>query len=56
MYITVVTYSRGGESRLPSRIIKKNLDVVWLPMKQLPTKDKNDTEINNYGSPFGLRQ
>ena len=30
----------------------KKEDVVWLPMRQLPTKDQNDTDINNYRSPY----
>ena len=34
--------------------IKK--DVVWLPMRQLSTKDQNDTDIDNYRSPYGLQK
>ena len=34
----------------------KKEDVVWLPMRQLSTKDQNDTDINNYRSPYGLQQ
>ena len=30
--------------------------MVWLPMRQLSTKDQNDTDINNYRSPYGLQQ
>ena len=30
---------------------KKKKDVVWLPMRQLSTRDQNDTDINNYRSP-----
>ena len=26
----------------------KKEDVVWLPKRQLSTKDQNDTDINNY--------
>ena len=26
----------------------KKEDVVWLPMRQLSTKDQNDTDINNF--------
>ena len=32
----------------------KKEDVVWLPMSQLSTRDQNDTEINNYRSPYGF--
>ena len=35
--------------------IKKE-DVVWLPMRQLSTRDQNDTDINNYRSPYGLQK
>ena len=30
----------------------KTEDVVWLPMRQLYTRDQNDTEINNYRSQY----
>ena len=36
--------------------IYKKEDVVLLPMRQLSTKDQNDTDINNYRSPYGLQQ
>ena len=36
-------------------IIKKE-DVVWLPMRQLSTRDQNDTDINNYRSAYDLQQ
>ena len=32
-------------------IKKKKEAVVWLPVRQLSTRDPNDTEINNYRSP-----
>ena len=36
---------------------KKRLeDVVWLPIRQLFTRDQNYTDINNYMSPNGLQQ
>ena len=35
--------------------IKKE-NMVWLPMRQLSTRDQNDTEINNYRSPYDLQQ
>ena len=37
------------------RLYKKE-DVVWLPMRQLSTKDKNDTDMHSYRSPYGLQQ
>ena len=34
----------------------KKEEVVWLPMRQLSTKDQNETDINNYRSVYGLQQ
>ena len=34
----------------------KKEDVVLLQMRQLSTKDQNDTDINNYRSPYSLQQ
>ena len=31
-------------------------DVVWMPTRQLSTRDQNDTEIINYRLPYGLQQ
>ena len=30
----------------------KKEDAVWLPMRQLSTKDQKDTDSNNYRSPY----
>ena len=34
--------------QLGTHILYKKEDVVWLPMRQLSTRDQNDTDINNY--------
>ena len=34
----------------------KKEDEILLPMRQLSTKDQNDTDIDNYRSPYGLQQ
>ena len=34
----------------------KKEDVVWLPMRQLSTRDQNDTDINSYRSTYDLQQ
>ena len=36
--------------------VYKKEDVVWLPMRRLSTRDQNDTDINNYSSPYSLQQ
>ena len=34
----------------------KTKDVVWLTMRQLSTSEQNDTDINNYKSPYSIQQ
>ena len=42
--------------KLDSHIVYKKEDVVLLPMRQLSTRDQNDTDINNYKSSYNLQQ
>ena len=42
--------NRGGLSQYKYMLLYKKEDVVLLPMRQLSTKDQNDTDINNYRS------
>ena len=52
----VLSVPDDGKSRKRVERMKflryKKEEVVWLPMRQLSTRDQNDTEINNYKSPY----
>ena len=51
-----VKHHKGRHYHILSGKQYKKEDVVWLPMRQLSTRDKNNTDINNYRSPYGLQQ
>ena len=53
---TNMMYNNNQKPLNYRRLIKRKEDVVWLPMRQLSTRDQNYTEIYTYRSSYGLQQ
>lgn len=51
LYVILLTYQRNV---MPSQY--KTEAMVGLPMRRLFKRDQNDTDLNNYRSPYDLNQ